>query len=187
VAPKIGHKFNFSAEFLRRRGARIRAAKTGKQGTPEERFWRKVNKCDESTDGCHVWIGASDDHGYGMFRPYGRGKSSVRASGFSLELKLGRPLKDGFKALHTYDNPPCVRWEHLYEGTSLDNATDRGDSGRTAIGENNGRTILDIPTVIEIRRRHALGESAAELARWARCSTGAVYSIVKRDNWKWLP
>lgn len=186
MAPRIGHKFNFSAEFLRRRGERIRDAKTGKQGTPEERFWRKVKKCDESTDGCHLWIGSTDDAGYGMFRPHGRGESAVRAHSFSLELKLGRPLHVGLKSLHTCDNPPCVRWEHLYEGTPLDNATDRKVRGRSAVGERAGRAVLDDNRVREMRTRYDAGETIASLSRWARCSYGAAHSAVKRFSWKHL-
>lgn len=179
MAPKVGHKFNFSAEFLRLRGERIRAAKTGKFGTPEERFWSKVKKSDESSDGCHLWIGAKDEHGYGMFRPHGRSKSGVRANRFSLELKLGRPLKEGLKSLHTCDNPPCVRWKHLYEGTSLNNATDRGDRERV-------HSVLNVNQVLDARQRYADGERVVDIAKSLGFKYTTMYQVVKRKNWKRL-
>jgi len=66
---------------------------------------------------------------------YGYGKVwfDVRLQGahrLALEIKLGRPLIPGMFACHTCDNPPCIRPEHLFEGTSADNARDSLAKGR---------------------------------------------------------
>lgn len=102
---------------------KIRASRT--HSTPDERFWAKVRK----TERCWLFDGAKCD-GYGLFRPDGRRGKVVRAHRWSLEKKLGRAIRPGFKALHECDVRNCVRSDHLYEGTSLDNAKDRDRRGR---------------------------------------------------------
>jgi hypothetical protein len=73
---------------------------------------------------------------------------------FALEQALGRPLLPGMYALHTCDNPSCVRNDgegtyeingvlrlrrgHLWEGTNQDNTADRTAKGRSASGTRNG-------------------------------------------------
>lgn len=53
---------------------------------------------------------------------------------FALELKLGRPLRKGYYALHTCDFKICCNPAHLYEGTLQDNADDYWSrSGKTKI------------------------------------------------------
>jgi hypothetical protein len=44
-------------------------------------------------------------------------------------LKHGA-LPKGKSILHSCDNPPCVRWKHLFPGTAKDNAVDRNAKGR---------------------------------------------------------
>lgn len=78
----------------------------------------------------------------------------MRAHRFALEHALGRPLGVGMHALHTCDNPACVRYDepgtyeingvsrlrfgHLWEGTIQDNAADRTAKGHDTFGERNG-------------------------------------------------
>lgn len=107
------------------RGEAISRAKTGKQGTLAERFWAKVQK----GPGCWTWTGCRDDHGYGMFRPYGRKASARRAHRVAWELTHG-PIPAGMFACHKCDNPQCVRPAHLFLGTPADNAHDRDKKGR---------------------------------------------------------
>lgn len=76
---------------------------------------------------CLVWTGTQDKDGYGKIRIGSRTDGSRRIGRthvVALTLALGRPLAPGMQALHTCDNPPCCRSEHLYEGTPVDNSAD---------------------------------------------------------------
>lgn len=119
-------KENLSQERLRNRGLAISLAKTGAFGTQAERF---ASKLQHLFNGCIVWTGATDDKGYGLFRPDGRRGPILRSHIWALTRLLGRPIADGFGALHTCDCPPCVNTDHLYEGTAQDNADDRDGRG----------------------------------------------------------
>jgi len=89
------------------------------------RFWPKVRKGDE----CWEWIGARGARGYGKMTAGPRGSGHVRAHRVSWELAFG-PVPDGLWVLHTCDNPPCVRPDHLWLGTRLDNMRDCARKGR---------------------------------------------------------
>ena len=86
-----------------------------------ERFWSKVNK----TEGCWEWTAYRNDLGYGFISLNGKAERSHRVSIF---LSSGKwPEKH---VLHKCDNPPCVRPDHLYEGTDADNMADMKARGR---------------------------------------------------------
>lgn len=85
----------------------------------------KVTEADGSY--CLWWTRAANPNGYG--RVWWQGRSEV-ASRVSLEIKLGRPIAPGMWALHTCDNPPCIRPEHLFEGTPKENYDDMTDKQR---------------------------------------------------------
>jgi hypothetical protein len=94
------------------------------QRTPEERFWSKVQK----TETCWLWMGARHPHGgYGQF--VGPPIKELRAHRYSWVLAYG-PIPDGLLVCHRCDNPPCVRPDHLFLGTHLDNALDMMAKGR---------------------------------------------------------
>jgi hypothetical protein len=88
------------------------------------------------SSGCWEWNGVRTkniDH-HGNVRPWEEQYGVFGANGLAhrhaLELKLGRPIGSGLLALHTCDNPSCVRPDHLYEGTQSDNMRDMHDRGR---------------------------------------------------------
>lgn len=100
----------------------------GYLGTPEQRFWRKVQK----GDGCWLWTGHVDAKGYGRFQVAPR--QPVTASRFAYELTHGPiPQGEGYHGLcvmHVCDNPQCVRPDHLRLGTQKDNIRDAARKGR---------------------------------------------------------
>lgn len=89
-----------------------------------ERFWKKAPVRPDND--CWNWIASKDKDGYGYFK----GSGCVKAHRYSLQLKLGRPIGKGLKALHTCDNPSCVNPSHLYEGTQVQNEADKISRGR---------------------------------------------------------
>lgn len=101
-----------------------------------DRFWAKVHK----TDGCWIWTSARSGNHPDPARRYGQitiAGAIHKAARLSYVLAFG-PIPDGQQALHRCDNPPCVRPDHLFLGTNLDNIADRHAKGRDARGDRNG-------------------------------------------------
>lgn len=86
------------------------------------RFWSKV----DITGECWIWMGAKQSQGYGNV-VYG-GKH-YRANRLAYVLAYGS-LPDGAVVMHTCDNPPCVRPEHLRAGSAAENTADMVAKGR---------------------------------------------------------
>lgn len=80
----------------------------------------------EPNSGCFIWIGAASELGYGRFRFNGTVQGAHRVS---WQLANG-PIPDGMHVLHRCDVPSCVRPEHLFIGTDLDNVRDMHAKGR---------------------------------------------------------
>lgn len=112
------------------------------------RFWALVQK----STGCWEWLGTLQD-GYGVF--YLTTTKRIRASRMAWELVVG-PIPPGLGALHTCDNPKCVRIEsetsgHIFLGTNAQNQADKLMKGRQARGERNGGAKLTEAEVTAIR------------------------------------
>jgi hypothetical protein len=75
------------------------------RGTPEERFWAKVEK----TETCWNWTASINTHGYGMFN---LGTKIRGAHRFSYELLVGS-IPEGMLIDHKCHNRHCVNPEHL--------------------------------------------------------------------------
>ena len=95
--------------------------KSPKGGLVGQRFWGFVNK----TEGCWLWVGANNER-YGLFSCFGRVMKAHRAS---WHLFVG-PIPPGLHVLHKCDNPLCVRPDHLFLGTHVDNMADMARKGR---------------------------------------------------------
>lgn len=87
------------------------------------RFWEKVTR---SNEGCWTWQGSRNESGYGVLLVRGR---KLVAHRVSWEVIFG-PVPDGMLVLHRCDNPPCVRPDHLFIGTHMDNIQDCIAKGR---------------------------------------------------------
>lgn len=102
----------------------------GRRPVPlEERFWNHVVK----TEGCWVWVGNTNHDGYGLVRPGNGVRLWKKAHRVAWELQHGS-IPDDQCVLHTCDNPPCVRYDHLFLGDRDTNAKDRQKKGRTLNG-----------------------------------------------------
>lgn len=146
----------------------------------ESRFWKKVEK----TDGCWLWTGLVTRTGYGTIRVKGRATSTHR---FSWEIHFGQiPEGRGYHGTcvcHHCDVRNCVRPEHLFLGTNLDNTTDRDQKGRRAHirGERIGTAKVTAEQVLSIR---ADTRPHREIAADHGLHPSAVSSIKSRKNWK---
>lgn len=90
--------------------------------TLEQRVWSKVDR----TGSCWEWQARVGNHGYGeIMMPSGK-KLAHRVV---WEMEYGE-IPDGMLVLHTCDNRRCVRPEHLWLGTNLQNMQDMARKGR---------------------------------------------------------
>ena len=142
------------------------------------RFWAKVEK----TASCWLWTATTVTGGYGMFRYQDRNQLAHR---IAYELTYG-PIPDGLLVCHHCDTPACCRPDHLFLGTTRENAADMVRKGRTGPrqGEHNGRALLNAAQVRAIRTQHATGVARSELARQFGVRPGTINSIIQGRNWK---
>lgn len=184
----------------------------GINSTAPERFFAKVKPVGD----CLEWTARRDDDGYGRFRPDGANTSDIGAHRVAFVLG-GGVLKDGDQVLHTCDNPPCVRFEHLFKGTIAINMADRDRKGRqaqgsrsgahtkpervargerngrrtkperTARGEWNGNARWTADDIREIRAAYAAGESQGSIARRFGTAQQVISGIVRRKAWAHVP
>lgn len=147
---------------------------------------------------CWLWMGSRDRKGYGQIRAFGRSMRAHRASWmfFIGPIPLNTPC-----VLHRCDNPACVRPDHLWVGTNLDNVRDREAKGRSSRefvalmrtqegiarlprGENHPRAKLTEDHVRAIRQSHAGGLSPVRIAAEYGVTDRAVHLVVSRRTWK---
>ena len=89
---------------------------------------RMRTKIDKQQDGCWVWTGSVDGHGYGQIREGGRGSPLIGAHRASYENAKG-PIPNGLDLDHLCCNPRCVNPDHLEPVTRGEN-TRRGRARR---------------------------------------------------------
>lgn len=124
------------------------------------RFWRHVQK----SDGCWLWNGSTASKGYGAAYISARCYPFVRiyAHRFSWILANGADIPADREICHRCDVPLCVNPEHLFLGTSSDNARDAFSKGRR-------RSCAVSPLTVEqrdeLRRLVAAGKTQAEVGR----------------------
>lgn len=138
---------------------------------------------------CHEWQGSVHPLGYGYCRYKGK---TWRAHRAAWDEQVG-PIPEGMHVLHHCDNRRCVRIEHLFLGTHLDNMHDCAAKGRRPRlhGERNGSAHVSQQVVEEIRRRYTGTKagnpafvSQTQLAREYGLTQGQVSKIVRGAAWR---
>lgn len=114
-----------------------------------DRFWKRVQK----SAGCWLWTGKLDKDGYGQGLKEGNGSRRARRPHVISWMLHNAPISDDSWVLHTCDNPPCVRPDHLYLGTVIENNRDRVERGRGATGDKSGRRLHPERWTLETRPR----------------------------------
>jgi HNH endonuclease len=149
--------------------------------TPTERFWAKVVR----TSHCWEWTAGLDQRGYGRFQT-GTSRATARtvlAHRWAYEEAHG-PIPDGLLVCHRCDNPACVRPDHMFLGTELDNQSDSWNKGRRERGEQRAHAKLTEAAVRDIRARYAMGDVTQQaLADEFDISRSLVSGVVSRHRW----
>jgi hypothetical protein len=141
-------------------------------GVVENRFWSKVRK----TEGCWIWTAYKNYRGYGQYSYYGRLTHAHRAA---YRIVYGS-IPEGCVICHRCDNPSCVRPDHLFAGTQLDNMRDMIKKGRRG----KGAAKITREDARLIRTRHNSGETVHQLAESYNLHPTHISEIVRGLVWK---
>ena len=156
----------------------------------EESFWEKVNKdgpvpthCPE-LGSCYLWTAGKHPLGYGLLWD-SEIAALRRATHVSFFLCTGEwPV---LHMLHKCDNPKCVRFSHLEEGTRSKNMQDAVKRGLLVNpkGEDAPRAKLTWAQVSTIRTKYAQGNTTCrELAKKYGVNNSSISCIVRGVKWK---
>ena len=152
----------------------------GLPSEPMKRFWDKVQK----TNKCWNWIAGTRGNGYGTFKFNGKAIDSHR---FVWLITFGEiPIKK--MICHRCDNRKCVRPDHLFLGTAMDNVHDAIKKGRITPknhkklwGEKNPRHKLSNDDIVKIRKLLSTNLLRKDIARKFNISTRHLrYIAVKK-------
>lgn len=149
------------------------------------RFWSKVDK----SDGCWLWRGQVLKNGYGVLAVTDeQGKRTTYAHRLVWELAVG-PIPPGMQLCHRCDVRDCVRPDHLFLGTQLDNMRDAKAKGRMRFpaprrGLANHQTSPIAPETIDrIQSLRASGWSQERIAADVGLSRLIVRKILAGRHW----
>ena len=147
-------------------------------GDAVNRFWEKVDKSGE----CWNWTAAKRSTGYGCIKVAGRLISSHR---FSYVLHFG-DVPQGKIVCHNCDNRLCVRPDHLFAGSPLDNVRDMDSKGRCdrVCGERSTNAKLTDDKVQEILFLRQFGLTYKEISACVEVSHRSVEKVLCGHSWK---
>ena len=157
------------------------------KATIEERFWAKVPERPDV--GCWIWAGTSIS-GYPAIRMGRKNEPWLRAHRVSYEIHHG-PVPEGLFICHKCDTPRCVRPDHLYAGTHVDNMRDMHERGRENItglrpakpGSAHFMAKLSETDVHEIRKLRAAGCGLKEIGKQYGIAPTHVHKIAHKKVW----
>lgn len=113
-------------ERLKRNGSTESLLADLRGSTLERHFDILFKASSYDRNGCLVWVGAKTTLGYARFE-----KDGVSHKAYRLAYEKFRgDIPPRMEVCHSCDNPSCVNPEHLFVGTTKDNAEDREAKGR---------------------------------------------------------
>ncbi len=138
----------------------------------------------KSNGTCLEWTGSKDKNGYG--RMFLDGKPTL-VHRIAWEIHNG-PIPEGMHILHRFDNPPCIRIDHLFLGDQNANNQDCIQKGRAhkrgLRGEDHNQAKLTENQVMKIR---ASKEHVRILAEKYGVAQGTISDIQIGKSWQHLP
>ena len=145
--------------------------------TLKQRLYDRTVLSDEEP--CWLWLGGTNNYGYGAIRVGGTMKGTHRVS---YEVHVG-PITEGLHVLHTCDNRSCVNPYHLFLGTQADNMADKVKKGRGLRGEQMPLAKVTEEQVREIYASRDRGCTYRDIASSFELSNGTVSSILNGRSW----
>lgn len=134
--------------------------------------------------GCRIWLGATNEHGYGLI---GSGRDTPRrAHRVAYELEFGSiPEGEGYHGMvvrHTCDVPACINPHHMRLGTQQDNLEDTRTRNRLRFGSKHHGAKLNEADVAEILKKKG-NKTQAEIAAAYGVSSTVVSRIFSGNAW----
>ncbi len=153
-------------------------------GTPEERFWRFVQRT--QAEGCWLWQGTVTRYGYGQLCVSREPTRYKLAHRLSYEIHK-RPIKSTDVVRHSCDVRLCVNPRHLTVGTHSENHADMVAKGRNRSSSHVGFQNPNVKlTADDVRRIRASPLSHSKIAAEFGVSKGTAAAIRSRRIWSHL-
>lgn len=133
------------------------------------------------SDGCWIWNGCKNIHGYGEIKPNRVHMNASRASWIAHKGKIQK----GLFVLHACDNRSCTNPDHLFLGTAKDNMQDMIKKGRnkTLRGEDCSYSKLNNEIVLGILEKVKNGISTSIIAGDYNITSKYVNEIKRGNKW----
>lgn len=155
--------------------------KTGHTCTVE-RFLSHVS----ISDGCWEWTAWKVDCGYGVIT-LGPAKAPITRKAHRLAyIMSGNDIPPRNIICHKCNNPCCVRPDHLYHGTDLDNMRDRITHRGRPIGSLNSNAKLTEAQVKEIITTWRKGQTNIMAAKYG-VRKQAITRVLSGKTWTHVP